>query len=103
MERKIYLSNTPLSRAQEIFWKAALKKELESVELPTTAAAGRITAEPVFARLSLHIIMLPRWMAWLLNLPILLALRLPPHGNFIWMKTPFTLIPVGFCHRDVML
>lgn len=52
MERKIYLSNTSLLRAREIFWQAALQKELESEEIATVDAAGRVTAEPVFALIS---------------------------------------------------
>lgn len=52
MERKIYLSNISLSKAREIFWEAALKRELGTEEIITTEAAGRVTAEPVFARLS---------------------------------------------------
>lgn len=52
MKRKIYLSNTSLSKAQEIFWNAALKKEPGVEEIAVFEAAGRVTAEPVFARLS---------------------------------------------------
>lgn len=52
MERKIYLSNTPLSKAREIFWGTALKREPDVEEIVTTEAAGRVTAEAVFARLS---------------------------------------------------
>ncbi len=52
MSRKIYLSNTLLPSAQDIFWKAALRRKPESEEIETVNAAGRITAEPVFARLS---------------------------------------------------
>ncbi len=52
MERKIYLNNLPLERAREIFWDTALKREMAMVELDTRLAAGRVTAEPVFARIS---------------------------------------------------
>ncbi len=52
MDRKVYLSNTPLSRAQEAFLEAALRREPGIEEIDTTAAAGRVTAAPVFARLS---------------------------------------------------
>ena len=33
MDRKIYLSKMPLAEAQEIFWKAACKRELSSEEI----------------------------------------------------------------------
>jgi putative molybdopterin biosynthesis protein len=52
VERKIYLSNTSLSKAKEIFLNAALKKEPGVEEIPVFDAAGRVTAEPVFARIS---------------------------------------------------
>ncbi len=52
MERKIYLNNLPLERAREIFWNAAQKRKMRVEELDTRLAAGRVTAEPVFARIS---------------------------------------------------
>lgn len=52
MDRKIYLSNIPLDKARELFLNAALKHGLAAEELDTRLAAGRITAEPVFARIS---------------------------------------------------
>lgn len=52
MERKVYLSNTSLPKAQEIFLNAALKKEPGAEVIPVFDAAGRVTAEPVFARIS---------------------------------------------------
>lgn len=52
MDRKIYLSNFPLSKARELFWNAALQRQLKTEEMDTRLAAGRITAEPVFARIS---------------------------------------------------
>ncbi len=51
MERKIYLSNTPLNSARELFWQEAAKK-MEKETFDTTAACGRITAGPVWARFS---------------------------------------------------
>lgn len=51
MERKVYLSNTPLSNAREVFLEAAAKK-VEREVLETKAACGRITAGPVWARFS---------------------------------------------------
>jgi putative molybdopterin biosynthesis protein len=50
--RKIYLSTLPLSQAQDIFFNRALKKELQAETINTIVSCGRITAEPVFARLS---------------------------------------------------
>jgi len=44
VDRKIYLSNTPLSKAREIFWGKALQKEPDIEEIGTTEAAGRVTA-----------------------------------------------------------
>jgi len=52
VERKIYLSNASLSKAREIFWQAAGAKELEREEIAAVEACGRITAEPVYARIS---------------------------------------------------
>ncbi len=52
MERKIYLTNTPLEKACELFWSAALKNEMSVENVPTEKAAGRITATPHFARIS---------------------------------------------------
>ena len=52
MERKIYLSNLPLAKAKEIFWNAAHKREMKVETLDTRLAAGRVTAESVFARIS---------------------------------------------------
>ena len=52
MERKIYLTNTPLEKASELFWSAALKNEMSVEDVPTAKAAGRITATPHFARIS---------------------------------------------------
>jgi len=52
LDRKIYLSNYPLSKARELFWNAALQQQIKAEELDTRLAAGRVTAEPVFARIS---------------------------------------------------
>ncbi len=52
MDRKIYLSNIPLNKAKELFLHAALRRSLAVEELDTRLAAGRITAEPAFARIS---------------------------------------------------
>ena len=52
MERKIYLSNTSLSRAREIFLQAALARKMGDEKIATVEAAGRVTSEPVFARIS---------------------------------------------------
>ncbi|MEW5921288.1 MAG: molybdopterin biosynthesis protein [Bacillota bacterium] len=52
LERKIYLSNLPLDRARELFLNAALKRKMGAEELDTRLAAGRVTAEPVFASIS---------------------------------------------------
>ncbi|MBC8236111.1 molybdopterin biosynthesis protein [bacterium] len=53
MERKRYLRKTGLNEALELFFKhPALSKLIESEEIPTSEALGRITAEPVFAKIS---------------------------------------------------
>ena len=52
MERKIYLSNTSLSRAREIFLQAALARKMGDEEIATVEAAGGVTSEPVFTRIS---------------------------------------------------
>lgn len=52
MGRKIYLSTLPLEQAQDIFFNMALKKEMQPETINTIESAKRITAEPVFARLS---------------------------------------------------
>ena len=52
MDRKIYLSNLPLARARQIFWDAAQQRQMKVEALDTRLAAGRVTAEPVFARIS---------------------------------------------------
>ncbi|MFQ6043143.1 MAG: molybdopterin biosynthesis protein, partial [Candidatus Poribacteria bacterium] len=53
MERKRYLKKTSLNEALELFFKhPALAKLTESEDVPTPDALGRITAEPVFARIS---------------------------------------------------
>ncbi len=52
MERKIYLTNTPLEKACELLWSVALRNEMSVEDVPTEKAAGRITATPHFARIS---------------------------------------------------
>ena len=53
MERKRYLRKTSLNEALELFFKhPALSKLIESEDIPTSEALGRITAEPVFAKIS---------------------------------------------------
>ncbi|MBO8170557.1 MAG: molybdopterin biosynthesis protein [Bacillaceae bacterium] len=50
--RKIYLEDTPLKEAQETFLqKVRFNREVERI--PTAQARGRVTAEPVFARVSM--------------------------------------------------
>ena len=50
--RKVYLSNTPRQEALELFQsKTGIKRRTE--EIAVKEAEGRITAEPVFARLSM--------------------------------------------------
>lgn len=52
MARKVYLANTPLAEAKKIFLEEALKRKMETEEVDTILAAGRVTAEAVFADLS---------------------------------------------------
>ncbi len=52
MTRKIYLSNTPLQQARAKFLEHALEHEMASAVIPTMEAAGRVTAEAVFASIS---------------------------------------------------
>ncbi|MBM3240568.1 molybdopterin biosynthesis protein [Candidatus Poribacteria bacterium] len=53
MERKRYLKKTSLNEALELFFQhPALSKLTECEEITTPEALGRITAEPVFAKIS---------------------------------------------------
>ncbi len=52
MERKVYLTNTPLEKARELFLYAASQQEMGEEEINTVEAVGRVTAKPVFAQLS---------------------------------------------------
>ncbi len=52
MERNVYLSNTPLKKAQNLFLEHALHDPLKGEFIPTTETLDRVTAEPVFAAIS---------------------------------------------------
>ena len=52
MSRKVYLRNTSREKAQELFFDVAAGKNLTAEEIPVQEAVGRVTAEPVFARIS---------------------------------------------------
>ncbi len=52
MERNVYLSNTPLQKAQNLILEHALHHAMEKEDLATTEALDRVTAEPVFAAIS---------------------------------------------------
>ncbi|MGJ3239094.1 MAG: molybdopterin biosynthesis protein [Anaerolineae bacterium] len=55
-ERKVYLENIPIDEARSVLWKAlqALDKDqvLAGENIPLTEALGRVTAEPIWARIS---------------------------------------------------
>ena len=52
MARKRYLRKTPLKEALSLFLGRLGKSDSESETVPVTAALGRVTAEPIFAKIS---------------------------------------------------
>src|SRR5215210_1385790 len=52
MARKRYLKKTPLREARELFLACIDPQQLESETLPVNRALNRITAAPVFAKIS---------------------------------------------------
>jgi len=52
MVRKRYLKKTPLTEARELFLSTVDPLRLSSEEIPVEEALGRITAEPIFAKIS---------------------------------------------------
>ncbi|MBC8461690.1 MAG: molybdopterin biosynthesis protein, partial [Deltaproteobacteria bacterium] len=53
MERKRYLKKTTLNEALKLFFQhSAVTRVTKSEKIPTPDTLGRITAEPIFARLS---------------------------------------------------
>jgi len=52
-KRNVYLDNTPLEKAQKIFFEELMKSKwscpIASEQIDVTEAVGRVTAEPVFA------------------------------------------------------
>jgi putative molybdopterin biosynthesis protein len=52
MARKRYLKKTPLREAQELFLERIDGSRIETETLPVDQALNRITAEPVFAKIS---------------------------------------------------
>ena len=52
MARKRYLKRTPLREARELFLARIDPKQLEAETIPVDQALNRITAEPVFAKIS---------------------------------------------------
>ncbi|HHU76419.1 MAG TPA: molybdopterin biosynthesis protein [Firmicutes bacterium] len=52
MERKVYLANTPLKKAQELFLNAIRPCKMGEEKIKTVESVGRVTAKPIFARLS---------------------------------------------------
>ncbi len=52
MARNVYLSNTSLSKARDLFLEHALKHPLLSEPIPAEESVGRVTSAPVFAEIS---------------------------------------------------
>ena len=52
MDRKVYLSNTPLNKARDVFLEHALRHSMEAQSVPTIDSVHRVTSAPVFARVS---------------------------------------------------
>ncbi len=52
MERKRYLNMMSLNKAKNVFWGHFAHKQTDSELIPSIDSAGRVTAEPVFAKFS---------------------------------------------------